>query len=152
MQVYNGNKSLDNATLQVVRSGGLAKGTAGNPPVFKEAFRPSVVARHILPGETVYYRFDLSNAEKIPSDFQLHLTAYPNPFNPSTTIRFNLVSAGNVTLTVYDITGRRVQTLVANHLEAGLHTIPGMAQPARRGFILYGLLHPVSSGHERLFC
>ena len=39
---------------------------------------------------------------------------YPNPFNPSTTIKFGIPKAGNVTLNIYDITGRLVQTLVNN--------------------------------------
>ncbi len=39
---------------------------------------------------------------------------YPNPFNPTTTIKFGIPKAGNVTLTVYDITGRVVKTLFNN--------------------------------------
>jgi hypothetical protein len=40
--------------------------------------------------------------------------SYPNPFNPKTTIRFSLPSAMNVSLKVYDITGRLVSTLINN--------------------------------------
>ena len=50
------------------------------------------------------------------------LSAYPNPFNASTTITFTLHQAGQVTLTVYDLIGREVQRL-ADGLEApGKHT------------------------------
>jgi len=42
----------------------------------------------------------------------------PNPFNPSTTIAFTLREAGEVTLAVYDATGRRVRTLVSGRREA----------------------------------
>jgi len=49
------------------------------------------------------------------------LDAAPNPFNPRTTIRFGLSAAGRVRLTVYDIAGRRVRTLVDAILPSGTH-------------------------------
>lgn len=50
----------------------------------------------------------------LPAEFTLR--AYPNPFNPTTTIEFTLAEAGNVTLTIFDNTGRLVETMtrVAN--------------------------------------
>ncbi|MDD3642607.1 MAG: FlgD immunoglobulin-like domain containing protein [Candidatus Krumholzibacteria bacterium] len=45
----------------------------------------------------------------------------PNPFNPSTRIDFELARAGVVDLSVYDVTGRLVATLVSGRLEAGMH-------------------------------
>jgi len=45
----------------------------------------------------------------------------PNPFNPKTTIAFNLTEAGDVTLEVYDVAGRRVATLIDRHMGAGVH-------------------------------
>ncbi len=47
----------------------------------------------------------------------------PNPFNPSTTIRFELPRPGKVRLDVYDISGRCVATLVSSELEAGRHEV-----------------------------
>ncbi len=47
----------------------------------------------------------------------------PNPFNPSTVIRFELPAARAATLSVYDVTGRRVATLVAGFLAAGGHEV-----------------------------
>ncbi len=47
----------------------------------------------------------------------------PNPFNPSTSLRFDLPSPASVTLTVYDIEGRRVRRLVEGHREAGSHLV-----------------------------
>ncbi|MBE0564771.1 MAG: T9SS type A sorting domain-containing protein, partial [Krumholzibacteria bacterium] len=46
---------------------------------------------------------------------------HPNPFNPATTIAFTLESAGRVNLTVHDLAGRRVRTLVAQELPTGRH-------------------------------
>jgi hypothetical protein len=47
---------------------------------------------------------------------------YPNPFNPSTTIPFELNNAAHVRLEVYDMLGRRVALLVDQPLQAGSHT------------------------------
>jgi len=47
----------------------------------------------------------------------------PNPFNPTTTIRFGLPEAGHVTLAVYDVAGRLVGNLAASHFEAGQHEV-----------------------------
>jgi hypothetical protein len=57
-----------------------------------------------------------------PSKYSLS-PAYPNPFNPTTTLSFSLPAAANVTLTVYDITGRCVANLVNGRQDAGIHRI-----------------------------
>lgn len=48
---------------------------------------------------------------------------YPNPFNPTTEIRFEIPTAGKVTLTVYDVLGSKVASLVDNFLDAGWHNV-----------------------------
>lgn len=48
---------------------------------------------------------------------------YPNPFNPSTRIAFDLPTAQTVALTVYDIRGRAVRQLVSGYLAAGSHRV-----------------------------
>ena len=47
------------------------------------------------------------------------LAVHPNPFNPTTTIEYSVPSAGHVTLSVYDLAGRRVATLVEGELPPG---------------------------------
>ncbi|NPV10197.1 MAG: T9SS type A sorting domain-containing protein [Ignavibacteria bacterium] len=49
------------------------------------------------------------------------LKAYPNPFNPATTIRFSLPESGNVKLSIYDALGRFVETLVDDQRDAGIY-------------------------------
>lgn len=51
------------------------------------------------------------------------MEAYPNPFNPATTIGFRLANPEKVTLAVYDILGRHVRTLTSDLLGAGLHNV-----------------------------
>ena len=60
---------------------------------------------------------------------------FPNPFNPKTTIRFDLASSLRVTLAVYDLSGGLVKTLVSGeHLAEGLHTVVwnGTSQDGRQ--------------------
>ena len=58
----------------------------------------------------------------VPAEFSLRQN-YPNPFNPSTTIEFSLASAGDVSLTIYDMLGRTVATLVSGVLAPGTHRV-----------------------------
>lgn len=52
----------------------------------------------------------------------LEATAYPNPFNPSTTIQFTLPEAAKTTLSIYNISGQKVATIAHNYYSAGVHT------------------------------
>ncbi len=47
----------------------------------------------------------------------------PNPFNPMTTISFSLARPGPTTLTIFDVAGKRIKTLVNDDLEAGDHRV-----------------------------
>ena len=58
----------------------------------------------------------------LPADFGLSQN-YPNPFNPSTSISYSLREPGPVQLTVYNVFGRAVRTLVDRHEEPGTRTV-----------------------------
>jgi hypothetical protein len=62
------------------------------------------------------------NAEISPTNFVLN-AAYPNPFNPSTTISYALPKAEKVSIIIYDIMGRKVKTLVNKEQSAGNYSI-----------------------------
>lgn len=64
---------------------------------------------------------------------------YPNPFNPETSIRYEVGSASPVTLTVYDVLGREVATLVNRQQPAGTYTVTFDAQRLPSGLYLYRL-------------
>ena len=65
---------------------------------------------------------NLTQEKTLPETFSLQ-RAYPNPFNPTTTISFALPKYSNVLLEVYDINGRIVSTLVDNMLKDGYHSV-----------------------------
>jgi parallel beta-helix repeat protein len=75
---------------------------------------------------------------EIPSRFQLY-DAYPNPFNPTTNIRFDIASAENVWLSVFDILGREVSTIVNEKLSAGNYNIQFNASALSSGIYFYTL-------------
>lgn len=76
----------------------------------------------------------LNNAA--PEKFEL-LGNYPNPFNPSTVIRFALPLSGEVSAAVYDISGRKVRELVSGVMEAGYHSVPFDAGELSSGVYMY---------------
>ena len=64
------------------------------------------------------------------------LPAYPNPFNPRTTIAYQLPKAEFVNITVYDITGRQVAFLLDDHKAAGRYRLDWEPQRLTSGVYL----------------
>jgi len=64
----------------------------------------------------------LKEALPIPKEFSLS-PAYPNPFNPITTINYGLPVDSDVSIIVYDLQGRETAILVDNQMKAGYHSI-----------------------------
>jgi len=79
-----------------------------------------------------------STEEPLPEVFALAQN-YPNPFNPQTEIRFALPEARQVSLVVYDVTGREVARLVEGIVEAGYHKVSFDGTHLPSGIYLYRL-------------
>ena len=83
----------------------------------------------------------LSDIKNIPNYFALH-NAYPNPFNPLTTINYDLPKDSFVRIDIYDLMGRQIKTLVNEDMRAGYRSINWNAtndlfQPVSAGLYIY---------------
>ena len=90
----------------------------------------------------------------VPASFTLH-TNYPNPFNPETSIRYELMETGSVQLTIYDMLGQQVTELVNNVQAVGSHTISwdgsdGMGNIVPSGMYLYRMTFNGRASQSRI--
>jgi uncharacterized protein (DUF362 family) len=74
----------------------------------------------------------------VASSFELR-NCYPNPFNPATVISYQLLNAGRVKLSIFDILGREVTTLVNEQKAAGTYTVTWNASGFSSGVYFYRL-------------
>lgn len=95
------------------------------------------------------------NQKKVPSGFELK-NNYPNPFNPTTNIEFNLAKSDFTTLKIYSITGQLVKTLVNKNLKAGTHKVvfngkndKGVELPS--GIYIYKLTSGKNQSAKKMF-
>tara|TARA_B100000029_G_C17311567_1_gene864592 strand:- start:220 stop:813 length:594 start_codon:yes stop_codon:yes gene_type:complete len=105
-------------------------------------------ARHCNDNQIIEFNADIEQIllrrlieTQAPKTYALH-SAYPNPFNPITTIRYNLPDEEFVMLTIYNILGRKVAQLVNNTQAAGFNSVhwdatDSMGRPVSAGVYLY---------------
>jgi hypothetical protein len=89
------------------------------------------------------YEYLSTESEGIPTEFALHEN-YPNPFNPTTTLRFDLPEVSDITLTIYNMLGQKVRTFNYQNTSAGYHSVKWNAtndygDPVGAGVYLYQL-------------
>jgi parallel beta-helix repeat protein len=75
---------------------------------------------------------ETATGPEAPASYNLS-SAYPNPFNPSTTLKYALPALGKVSLIVYDVLGRQVAVLARGPHEAGYHSATWNAASASSG-------------------
>ena len=105
---------------------------------YAEDFEFTVPEGVFLDVEGGMYALGSAEATALPEKFAL-LQNFPNPFNPVTTIAYDLPQASEVTLTLYTVTGQKVKVLVDGHQEAGHHTIRFDGSGFANGVYLYRL-------------
>jgi N-acetylneuraminic acid mutarotase len=108
-----------------VISGSPDGGISGTGDIWEFTPRPPV-----LPGVQTSFEF--------PRNFMLEQN-YPNPFNPTTVIRYQLPASVSVTLTVYDLLGREVTTLVNERMNGGIHEVTFDGSGLSSGVYFYRL-------------
>ena len=88
------------------------------------------------PGTTNSVFLDNDSRKSLPSNIKLS-DNYPNPFNPYTTIEYQLDITQRVNVSIYDLLGRRIKTIVNDIKNAGQHTIQWDAKDSE-GLIVAG--------------
>lgn len=102
-------------------------------PFFPDAYMVPKAWVYEYPGAT-----GIKENQQIVSSYKVEQN-YPNPFNPSTSINFQIPSAGKVSLIVYDILGREVANLVNETKAAGKYSVTFNGDKLASGIYLYRL-------------
>ena len=128
-----GNVSIDHITYPDSLSGSFDVGAlqAGIPPGIISISNGTIALTGV-----VLPQVEVEDEPLIPEKIMLY-SAYPNPFNPTTTIRFSLETQYVTSLHIYDINGQLVETLVNSKLMSGEHEVTWNAstQPSGVYFI-----------------
>ncbi|GAB4366416.1 MAG: hypothetical protein Kow0042_06270 [Calditrichia bacterium] len=92
------------------------------PPYFKGNFDNILIYNYPARKLDVVVGIEDQNPD-VPLVYELAQN-YPNPFNPQTEIRFHLPKTEKVTISIYDVLGRKVRTLVNEVMTPGKHAVP----------------------------
>lgn len=92
------------------------------------------------PGAIFHYDYltGISSETGVSEEFILEQN-YPNPFNSQTQIKWNMEKAGNVSVTLYDLSGKEIKTMVNGTYEAGRHSILFSSESLPSGVYYYRL-------------
>ncbi len=138
-EAYHGSYETALSTLDELYSLHQAKGENLEEVQSRYApIREDIVAR--LEGDeetTLKEKQDTEGKKETIDEFSLQ--NYPNPFNPVTVISFSIAEKSFVTLTVYDLLGREVNTLVNQNKESGSYSVRFDASSLSSGVYIYRL-------------
>ncbi len=113
------------ATLNIMSSGSRA---ISMPLDFMFVYTDPAAAGNALPGRAQLLRDVLAyfgiagdplNVSPVPPVITFQTSNYPNPFNPSTTIKYSMPAAGHLKLSIYNVRGHLVKTLIDGNRPAG---------------------------------
>ena len=97
------------------------------------------MGRVIVHSKTVTGLIEPEKNEQIPDKFLLSQN-YPNPFNPNTTISYWLSAASHADLSIYNILGQKIATLVSGQQQAGQYQVSWDASGLSSGVYFYRLV------------
>jgi hypothetical protein len=119
----------------------------GNPSIIEQHIfhKPDNPALGFVDYIPVYIPVSVNPVSAIAESYNLS-DAYPNPFNPETTIKFSLPQKEKVTLEIFDITGRLTKTLLNSQLDKGTYSIKFNGERLASGIYFYRL----SAGNFRV--
>jgi hypothetical protein len=100
--------------------------------------RPITWGRIMLSSTNVAQQTDVAKGDQIPFEYNLDQN-YPNPFNPSTKINFTLAKVSDVKLSVFNVLGQKVATLVDTRMSAGPQSVVFDASKLASGVYFYRL-------------
>ncbi len=119
-------------TEGILTQGFVTTDTAGVWIINNQVFRcykygsnyPGLVGKDLTPGDRIelYPKIAIYDETNVIKEFRLH-DNYPNPFNPVTTIEFSVKEQEHVSITVYDMLGNKIKTLVSQIMEPGLKSV-----------------------------
>jgi hypothetical protein len=104
--------------------------------VFAGSYQDDGIGEDLINGEVCFEHGDVSAVEPQSSNL---LGAFPNPFNPTTTLAVELAETGTVELAIYNVNGQLVQTLFNGLLDAGSHQLTFNAAGLPSGLYLVKL-------------
>jgi len=128
-----GNVLLGNALFRVI------EGTEGDVKIYLRDVRlneEEIISDAASGTISLTVTGVLGESDGIPLSFEMSQN-YPNPFNPLTEIRYALPSSGRVMLTVYNILGQEVASLVDGEMPAGYHRVRWDAGEMSSGVYIY---------------
>ena len=127
----------------------------GDIPEFK-LYRPSTGELIDLTGEISSWANNaisfvglLENVAEIPDAFRLG-NPYPNPFNPTTSITFDVASECELKLSIFDIQGRLIEEIVSGLVQAGYYEIQWNASGQASGMYFLRMVTPESAITQKL--
>ena len=86
---------------------------------------------------------------EVPSTFYVDQN-FPNPFNPSTVIRYGLPAASDVTIRIYNVLGQEVMSHFRGHQQAGVHEFQLQANGLSSGLYVYRVEYADQSIAKRM--
>jgi len=110
--------------------------TPGNVGIGNNPYKINVTANRIFYANYKHKAVSVEGNESIPTKYLLYQN-YPNPFNPTTTISYSIPKSGLITIKVYDVLGREIETLVNENKPIGNYSVQFNANKLISGVYFY---------------